>query len=43
MAYSRNEKKLKEYLFKKDDTNRPDKKNTGHSGGTSNDSNLRGR
>lgn len=43
MAYSKNEKKLKEYLKKQDDTKQPNKQIKGNSGKPSNDKNLRRR
>ena len=41
MAYSKNEKKLKEYLSKQDDSSRPSKKAKSDPRSTPNDPNLR--
>lgn len=41
MAYSKNEKKLKEFLSKQDDSIRTSSKTQGNSGSPSNDPNIR--
>jgi hypothetical protein len=41
MAYSKNEKKLKEFLSKQDDSSRSGKKTQGNPRSTPNDPNLR--